>query len=320
VRSAVGRAAALTWLIHLFALAAAYYPAAIYDWVLPAQSMPLLVNLSLGAAGLHIAHGFMDVLRGRLLSRGGGAFHAALRDDIFAAIQLVPLRVEGIHDPLLPVRDLDQIRACLSGGGVAAILDLICGPAYLAAVYFLHPALGLFALGGALSVALLAFLADAMTTSAHIEAAKRSALRIGLCETVVRDAKAARATWAGPRLQGQWRELSSAHAAYHQIALDAAGAFAGAGKALRMIVQSGLLGLGVYFLMRDEISVGIMMAASILTSRALAPIEAVSLHSRSLTACRQSYRRLCALCEGLEAERARAPAERACWMLGSFRL
>jgi ATP-binding cassette subfamily C protein len=69
------------------------------------------------------------------------------------------------------------------------------------------------------------------------------------------------------------------------------------------MVQSGILGFGAYLLMRAEISAGIMMAASILMSRALASIEAASAHLRGLAATRQSYRRLRALFEALAVER-----------------
>jgi ATP-binding cassette subfamily C protein len=301
--------AALTGLINVLALAGSFYLVAVYDCVLPAHSVSLLISLSLGVAGLHIVHGLLDVLRSRVLTRSGGAFHAVLRDDVFSAIQLLPLRVQRIRDPLLPLRDLDQVRAFLSGAGAAALLDLVWVPTYLAAVYFLNPALGLFALGGAIVVASLAFLADAMTAGARLETAKHSALRLEFCETVARDAKAARGTRHGTHLQSRWREISDAHAAHHQIALDAASAFAGVSKAVRMIVQSGLLGFGAYLLMRADISAGAMMAASILMSRALAPIEAVSMHWRSLVTTRQSYRRLCALFEALETERTRSHPE-----------
>ncbi len=303
LRSALVRAVALTGLINVLALAGSFYLVAIYDCVLPAESVPLLVSLSLGVAGLHVIHGLMDVVRSRVLGLSGNAFHAALRDDAFAAIQLLPLRVRRIRDPLLPIRDLDQVRAFLSGAGAATLLDLMWVPAYIAAIYFLNAALGLFALGGAMFVGLLAFLANAMTADARLEAAKHSGLRLEFCETVARDAKTAGATRS--HLQSRWRELSDAQAVRHQIALDAAGAFAGASKTLRMIVQSGLLGFGAYLLMRAEISAGIIMAASILMSRALAPIEQASMHWRTLAATRQSYRRLCALFEVLELERAR---------------
>jgi ATP-binding cassette subfamily C protein len=309
--------AAVTGLINVLALAGSFYLVAVYDCVLPAQNASLLIGLSLGAAGLHIIHGLLDVLRSRVLSRSGGVFHAVLRDDVFAAIQLLPLRVQRIPDPILPVRDLDQVRASLSGAGAAALLDLVWVPAYLAAVYFLNPALGLFALGGAILVASLALLAVAMTAGARLEAAKRSALRLEFCETVVREAKAARAMRLGTHLQSRWRELSDAHAAHHQIALDAAGAFAGASKAVRMIVQSGILGFGAYLLMRADISAGAMMAASILMSRALAPIEAASMHWRSLVTTRQSYRRLCALFKALEAGQTRSHPERVSWVVST---
>jgi ATP-binding cassette subfamily C protein len=314
-RSAILRVLLLTGLINGLALAGSFYLVAIYDWALPAQDVSLLLALSLGVAGVHIAHGLMDVLRSRVLSRSGQTLHAVLRDDVFAAIQILPDRIQCIRDPLLPIRDLDQVRAFLSGAGAAALLDLLWAPAFLVALYVLNPALGLFALGGALLVASLALFAEAMIAGARLEAAKRGSLCLEFCETVVREAKDVRIVRADVDLQARWCELSDAYAGRLHTALDAAGAFAGASKAARMIVQSGLLGFGAYLVMRAEISAGTMMAASILMSRALAPVESANRHWRSLTATWQSYRRVCALLEGLEAERARASAECECWRL-----
>jgi ATP-binding cassette subfamily C protein len=84
-----------------------------------------------------------------------------------------------------------------------------------------------------------------------------------------------------------------------------------------MIVQSGILGFGAYLLMRADISAGAMMAASILMSRALAPIEAASMHWRSLVTTRQSYRRLCALFKALEAGQTRSHPERVSWVVST---
>lgn len=304
LRWAVAGAAALTGLINVLGLTGCFYMLAIYDRVLPEQSVSALAALSLAVVGLHAVYGVLDILRGRVLSRTGGAIQAAFRDRVFAAVQLLPLRLRHVRDPLQPVRDLDQVRAFVSGAGAAALLDLPWVPVYLSAVYLLHPALGLFALGGVVLVVSLALLADARTARAHLAAAKHGALRLNFCDTVGRNAEAARAMGLGAHLQTRWRELSDVHAAGYQAAMDAAGVFAGASKSMRLIVQSGILGCGAFLVIRADISAGIMMAASILMSRALTPIEAASAHWHGFVSTRQSYRRLGALFEALAEEHA----------------
>lgn len=303
----------LTAATNVLALAGSFYLLTVYDFVVPVQSVPLLIGLSCGVTALHVTHGLLDVLRGRLLGAGAAAYHKALRDDAFAAIQILPLKVRHLRDPLLPVRDLDQVRAFVSSGGAAALLDLPWMPAYLVAILVLSLPLGLLALGAVAAAGSLAIAGGAMTARANQEAARRGTMRLDLCAAVARNVDVARPPRPGTALEDQWSALSDAHATQQRIALDVAGAFSGAAKALRMIAQSGILGFGVYLLMRAEISAGEMMAASVLLSRALAPIDAASAHWRGLLSAQQSHRRLAALVAALEAERALSRVTQAPW-------
>ena len=61
---------------------------------------------------------------------------------------------------------------------------------------------------------------------------------------------------------------------------------------MRMLLQSAMLGIGAYLVIRQELSAGAMIAASIMMGRALAPIEIAIGNWRLLTAARQSLRRL----------------------------
>ena len=63
-------------------------------------------------------------------------------------------------------------------------------------------------------------------------------------------------------------------------------------KYLRLTLQSAILGLGAYLTVRGEMTGGAIIAASITTSRALAPVEQVIAHWRNFLAARQSFSRL----------------------------
>jgi ATP-binding cassette subfamily C protein len=84
------------------------------------------------------------------------------------------------------------------------------------------------------------------------------------------------------------------------------GAFA---KIFRVILQSGILGVGAYLAINQEISGGAMIAASIMTSRALAPIETAIANWKGFVGAREAYARLkTSLAIAVETEQVNLPA------------
>src|SRR3990172_4369799 len=127
-------------------------------------------------AGLYAALGALDFCRVRVMSRVGVQIDDDLREKVFSAVQVVPLRMRHSGDGLEPVRDLDRIRTFLSGLGPAAFFYLPWIPIYLAVVFLLHPMLGLFALAGALAPLSLTLFTKAKSAG-PLEAAARSGSR-----------------------------------------------------------------------------------------------------------------------------------------------
>src|SRR5262245_30957117 len=147
-------------LINVLGLNGSLYMLQLYDRVLPSRSVPTLVWLTVLMVGLYAAFGILDLLRTRVMSRVGRRLDRRLRERVFAAVLLLPLRSKEGHNGLQPVRDLDQIRAFLSGPGPIALFDLPWMPIYLALVFLLHPLLGLAAAIGAALLITLAILTE----------------------------------------------------------------------------------------------------------------------------------------------------------------
>ncbi len=98
-------------MINVLALTGAIYMLQIYDRVLTTRHIPTLVGLTILMVGLYVAHGFLDYLRMRVMSKIGVEIAGALRHRVFSAVQLLPLRLRQCGDGLQPVRDLDQVRS-----------------------------------------------------------------------------------------------------------------------------------------------------------------------------------------------------------------
>jgi ATP-binding cassette subfamily C protein len=288
--------------INLLALTGSFYMLQVYDRVLTSRSVPTLVGLTVLMATLYVANGLLDFLRVRVMSRMGIRIDEELRDRTFAAVQTMPLRARQSGDGLQPVRDLDQIRSFLSGLGPTAFFDLPWIPVYLGVVYLLHPWLGLFSLAGAVLLILLTILTDLRSATPMRSAAKSASERIAFGEAARRNAEVIRAMGLGPRLQRRWEKLNTQHLADQLKAADAVGGIGTISKVLRMLMQSGMLGLGAYLVIHGELSAGAIIASSIIMSRALAPIETSIAHWRGFVSARQSHRRLIELFRSLGEE------------------
>ncbi len=281
-----------TAVINLLALSGSMYMLQVYDRVIPSRSIPTLVGLSILMIGLYVISGVLDLIRVRLLSRVAARFDQDLREPVYQAILLLPLKQRAGADALQPMRDLDTIRAYLSSLGPTAIFDIPSIPLYLAIIFILHPLLGILATAGAIVLVALNFLAEMRTRKPGLDAAASSGARHRFAETSRRNAESIRALGMSERMAKAWTKVTTKHLDDHLAASDVAGSLSSVAKVFRMVLQSALLGLGAYVVVKGEATGGVMIAASIMASRALAPIETAIAYSKGLQASRQARERL----------------------------
>ncbi|MFC4173432.1 type I secretion system permease/ATPase [Microvirga sp. GCM10011540] len=285
--------ALLSGLINLLYLSGSIFMLEVYDRVLPSRSLPTLVGLCLILLALYLFQGLFDAIRSRILARVGAALDEDLSQPVFQALLRAPLvaRKDG-GDGQQPLRDLDQLRAFLAGSGPAALFDLPWMPLYLVVCFAFHPLIGLVALAGALVLVVVTLLTEVLTRAATKEAAAAAALRNGLSEGARRNAEVVQALGMGPRLGARWGEANGRFLAFQQRTSDVAGGFGAMSKVLRMLLQSAVLAVGAYLVIGGEATAGIMIASSILTSRALAPVELAIANWKGFVGARQGWRRL----------------------------
>jgi PrtD family type I secretion system ABC transporter len=278
--------------INVLALTGSFYMLQVYDRVLSSRSIETLIGLTVLMALLYLANGLLDFIRMRIMSRVGVRIDTDMREKVFAAMQILPLRVRQGSDGLQPVRDLDQIRNFLSGMGPTAFFDIPWVPIYLAVVFLLHPLMGLFAFVGAMLLICMTILTELRTSAPMKAASKSGSERLVFGEATRRNAEVIRAMGLGPQMQARWAELNARYLGDQLKASDAAGGIGSISKVLRMLLQSGMLGLGAYLVVKGEVSGGAIIASSITMSRSLAPIETAIAHWRGFVSARQSYHRL----------------------------
>lgn len=285
--------------INLLALTGSMYMLQVYDRVIPSRSIPTLIGLTVLMLGLFVANGVLDMVRTRIMSRIGLKVDEALRDQVFGALQTVSLRGRTEGDGLQAIRDLDRVRGFLSGMGPTALFDLPWIPIYLVIIFLLHPLMGWFSVGGAAILVAITIATDLTSKGPSLKAAQSGSVRLALASATTRNAEVIRAMGLGPQVQKRWIELNENHLRDQIQATDAVSGMSVSSKMLRLLLQSGILGLGAYLVVYNEVSAGAIIAGSIIMSRALAPIETAIQHWRGFIDARQSARRLKALLQAV---------------------
>ncbi|BCM17862.1 type I secretion system permease/ATPase [Mesorhizobium sp. J8] len=295
--SGVGLFSAVT---NLLALTGSLYMLQVYDRVLPSQSVPTLVGLTIGMLGLYAAYGLLDFIRLRLLVRIASRLYRNLHQRAFAISVLLPLKAGREADRLDPLRDLDHLRGFLSGSGPTVIFDAPWIPFYLLIIYMLHPLLGVLATIGALAVVALTAVAEIFGRRPARLTSEAMISQRALAESGRRNAEVVHAMGLSSRLAGRWGDIVHGYLAHQERLSDIIGGTSSLSKALRMALQSSVLGLGAYLVIGGEASPGVIIASSILLGRALAPVDAAIANWKSFLATRHSYFQLRATFETFE--------------------
>jgi PrtD family type I secretion system ABC transporter len=289
----------ISCMINVLYLTGSLFMLEVYDRVLPSRSVPTLIGLAILAAGMYFFQGILDLIRGRILGRIGTALDEALNRRVFETMVRLPLLVGNRNEGLQPLRDLDNIRSFLSGAGPGAFFDLPWLPFYLAICFVFHVLIGLTALVGAIILVSLTIATEYMSRQPAREATGLAARRNDLATSSRRNAEVVVAMGMSGRLTSRWIDANQNYLAGNQRASDITGGLGAIAKVLRMTLQSAVLAVGAYLVINQQATAGIIIASSILSARALAPVDLAIAHWKSFIAARQSWHRLNRLLEQL---------------------
>ncbi len=289
--------AAFSGVVNILMLSGSLYMLQVYDRVIPSRNVATLFGLSLMVLLAYLMQGYFEALRARMLCRVATLFDVGLQESIHNALATLPLR--GVSPVLLqqPLRDLDQVRAFMSGMGPTAFLDMPWIPIFLIALFLFHPAIGLTALLGTVAIVAMTLLTERMSRGAAKAAMDSSARRQVLADATQRNAEVIRALGMIDRFTARWSQANERYLRENIRATDLYANLGSGAKLLRYVLQSGMLGIGAYLVVADKASGGIMIASSIMMGRALAPVELALGSWKQLVAARQGIVRLREICK-----------------------
>ena len=307
-RSAFVGAGFFSLIINLLMLTGPLFMLQVYDRVLASRSVPTLIALTCLVAGLYVFLGVLEFVRSRVLSRVGSQISRDLNPRTFNI--WVTGGLAGRQVPGAPLQDLQSLRSFLAGSGPAALFDMPWVPVYLAIIFLFHWTLGLVATVGALIILSLAIINEFLTRSTLEDAHQFQLQSTTFAQHCHRNAEAVVAMGMTQQVQSRWLALQNKAASGQLLVSDRAGGIASASKSFRRFLQSAILAVGAVLAIQQLITPGVMIAASIIMGRALAPIDQAIGQWKGFINTRQAWNRLSTLFNSLPdvAKRTALPA------------
>lgn len=282
----------MSGIINILALTGSFYMLQVYDRALPSGSLPTLVGLSILAIGLYLAQGLFDVLRSQILVRLGAQFDRRVAPLAQRVGIDMPRFGFSTAEAMERGRDVDTVRGFLGSPGLVALFDLPWVPVFLIFVYMLHPYLGALTGAGAVVLALLTIVAELLTRRWTGATQQAVVARNAIADSNARSAEVLKAMGFADRAVDRYRRANDEHLDLQTRTTDISGTFGAIARVLRMILQSAVLGLGAYLVIGGELSAGAIIAASITSARAMAPIDQAIGNWKVILAARTAFRRL----------------------------
>ncbi|MES3676581.1 type I secretion system permease/ATPase [Halomonas elongata] len=302
-------AALFSLFINLLMLVPPLYMLQVYDRVITSRSLDTLFMLTLIVVFLFIVMGGLEIVRSRLLVRLGNRLDSMVNHRLFEAMFQNGIRQPG-RASAQPLNDLATLRQFLSGNGLFAFFDAPWTPIYIGVLFLFDVWFGVFALAAGILLFVLALTNEWATRGLLAGAGEEQIQAQSLANSNLRNAEVLHAMGMMPGIRKRWAERHQGFLLQQSRASDRAGTLANLSKVLRLLAQSLILGLGALLVLEGDLTPGMMIAASILMGRALAPIDQVIGAWKQFVGARGAYGRLQTLLRSVpqEEERMSLPA------------
>lgn len=256
--------------VNVLALTSPLFLIQVYDRVLPSSSIETLVYLTIIAFLAFAFLGLLDVIRTIYAVRMAAKLDSELGATAFANVVTATGREPG---DIQPLRDLATVRGFVASRGTPVLFDLPFSPVFAALLYLLHPLLFLMTTIGAIVILLLVFLNQSMNKKASQFAQERITSANLTAQMFSRNAETVRAMGMTNDVGEVWGRQFAAATAAADRSLVVNAIFGGISRSIRMILQMAILAVGATLVLKGQMTAGMIFASSILSGRALQPLD-----------------------------------------------
>jgi ATP-binding cassette subfamily C protein PrsD len=307
MRPALASLVLVSCLINVLTLAGPLFMLQVYDRVLPSRSIQTLVGLLALVFVAICFGGVLDLARARVLVRLGRLLEEHLSPRIFTLVIGGNLRADQPASGLQVVRDLDAVRGFISSSALTAFCDLPWTLLYLVLCFLFHPIMGAAVLASAVILCGSMLTTEALLRRPTQDAMRTAGARHAFTDTVRRNANLIHALGMREVVAARWEAQAATTLSAQEASTDIAAALGSTLRAFRTFLQSALLAIGACLVINGEATAGVMLAATILTVRALAPVELLIANWRVVIRARESWARITELLDKAPREQTRLP-------------
>jgi len=260
-RNASSRLFLVTFLFSIFVnllmLTGPFFMLLIYDRVLASGSQETLTALFILVIALYSIYGLLEFARGRVMARVGARFQDQLDNRVFKAT--LDNKVKDIHAKKTNVstlRHLEAIQNFFASPIFLALCDIPWSPIFFAAIFFFHHLLGIFALCGAFILLSITVLNQYLSKRKQAEAFQTIDIAEQKALEAIDGADIIQSQGMSSIITDRWQANRRMSLDMNVKAQDINGFFTSTTKALRLFLQSAMLALGAYLVLKSEISAG----------------------------------------------------------------
>ena len=290
-RPAMATVFLISLFINLSMLTLPLFSMQLYDRVLSSGNQNTLLFLAFIAVFFLVIFGILDYARSGILLRLSIRFEDALKEPLFNTLY----RTDANGSAALAqqaMRDANTMRDTIGSSTVSALFDLPWTPLFVVLCFALHPLLGTVALIGVIVLFGLAVTNEMLTHKKLAETGEHAGACASFIGSVFPSRDSMRSLGMGNTLRDRWIAMQDDATNASTTAGERAAAIQSVSKSARFIVQMALLTFGAWLAIEREITPGVMLAASIIMGRALAPVEQVVGQWRRIVGYRQAEARL----------------------------
>ncbi|ACF42707.1 type I secretion system permease/ATPase [Pelodictyon phaeoclathratiforme] len=285
------RAFYFSLVVNVLVLAPSAYMMEVYDRVVNSRSHTTLLMLTLLVVGAYLLLEALEWVRRQVMHDAGMKLDKGLREQVFGAVFMARIQnIPGVGAQAL--RDLKTLREFLPSPGFLAFIDTPLALLVLVIIFLMAPALGWFAVAGALVQFMIGVINERRIREPLL-AANRNAMRAQTyADGVIRNAQVIESMGMLGHIHKRWMERQQEFLWQQAEASDHAGTNSALSKLVQSLLTSLLLGMGCWLTLKGELHGSGMIVASILGGRVLAPLVQVIGSWRQVEGALESFSRL----------------------------
>jgi ATP-binding cassette subfamily C exporter for protease/lipase len=285
--------ALFSFVISILALAPTIFMLEVYDRVINSRNGTTLLMLLLWVLGTYLIMEWLDVVRSKLMYQVSEQFDVSLRKRLFNASFEANLKSPN-SGTLQVFTDLRAVRDFIASPAISAIMDAPASILYLLIVFVISPWLGLVAMLGAIVQVIIGIQTERKTMPALSEASKAAISAQNYASGVLRNAQVVSAMGMSAPIHERWMKRQRLFLAKQAAASDIAGLNSATAKLIQLLQSSLILGLSCWLTVKGLLlgGGGMMIVASTLGGRVLAPVVQLIVQWRLVVNARDAYQRL----------------------------